>query len=302
MRRTFVLDKAHAGLRLDEALAQLVPELSRARLQKLVRRGDVTLDGRPLHRSNGRVRAGARVEVELEEGPLPVVHADDQLLVLDKPAGALTHRVPGRDELALADRAEASHGPLPVELGEHRPGVVHRLDRDTSGVLALARTSAALEHLRAQFRARTVDKRYRLLCVGTPPGERWEVERPLGPAEGPGDRERLDPERGGKAASTAFELLARSGDLCLLEARPLTGRRHQIRLHALASDLAVVDDPLYGRERRRSLPAAARVGRCALHAASLTLEHPAGGRHTFEAPLPADLTRALERLGLPSDR
>jgi len=301
MRRTHVLDRSYDGLRLDEALARLVPELSRARLQKLVRRGDVTLDGRPVRRSNGRVHTGVRVQVDLQEGPLPVLHEDDHLLVVDKPAGLLTHRVPGRDELALADHAEASHGPLPAELGDHRPGIVHRLDRDTSGVLVLARTPAALAHLRDQFRARAVVKRYRALCVGAPPGERWEVDRPLGPAGGPGDRQRLDPDDGGKPASTAFEVIARAGALCLVEARPSTGRRHQIRLHALASDLAVVDDPLYGRERRREVPATARVGRCALHAASLTLEHPAGGRVTFGAPVPADLARTLAQLGLPRD-
>jgi 23S rRNA pseudouridine1911/1915/1917 synthase len=296
MRRRHVLDRCHEGLRLDQALAQLVPDLSRARLQKLVRRGDVRVDGRTVRRSNGQVRAGSQIELELEDRVPPVLHEDDALIVVDKPPGLLTHRIPGNEEANLADLLDTHSGPLPTGAGAHRPGVVHRLDRETSGVIVLARTEAALRDLKLQFREHRVDKRYLALCVGEGPREPWHVDRPLGPAPTGGDREWLDPPQGGKPAHTEFRVLRRTGSVCWVEARPRSGRRHQVRLHLVASGLSVVDDRLYRAKDAPAVPTPARVGRCALHAATLEFVHPERGeRVRFEAPLPDDLAAALER-------
>jgi 23S rRNA pseudouridine1911/1915/1917 synthase len=151
--RHFDLGKQHHGLRLDEALALLAPELSRARLQKLVRRGRVRVRGKLVRRSNGRVNRGDRIELEGESeapgpAPLEVLHLDEHLLAINKPSGLLTHPAPGKTALSLAELADAQFGPLPTGAGIQRPGIVHRLDRETSGVILLARTDLAMEDLK----------------------------------------------------------------------------------------------------------------------------------------------------------
>ncbi len=290
MLRRRLLEGHPGGLRLDEALSRMVPELSRARLQKLVRRGAVRLDGRVVYRSAGRVGNGTRIEIHLDPPPLRILHCDDSLAILDKPAGLLSHGFPGCREVTLCDQAQEAFGPLPEGAGGGRPGVVHRLDRETSGLLLLARTDSALLALKAQFRSRSVRKRYLALCSGSPPRESWSCERPLGPAPGGGSRQWIDPPTGGKEAHTDFRLLQRRGELCWIEARPRTGRRHQVRLHLCASGLSVVDDPLYQARGAPRPPKGARIGRCALHADSLELRHPDDGRPLrFEAPWPSDL-------------
>ena len=289
LRRT-ALDRSFTGLRLDQALERVVPEVSRSRLQKWVRKGRVRLDGKVVVRSNGRVSPGATIEVELDPPTLSVLHEDEHLLVLDKPAGLLTHGIAGQPELSLADLAEERFGPLPISAGEHRPGIVHRLDRGTSGVIVLARDEPTLQELKTAFRERRVGKRYLALCWGTPPATRFTIDRPLGPSPG-GDREWIDPPDGGRPAETTFEVLRRAGELSWIEARPRTGRRHQVRLHLVAAGLGVVADPLYGAEFRPTNPP--ECSRLALHAQGIEL--PEAG--SFEAPLPDDLRACLATLG-----
>lgn len=273
------------GLRTDQALARLVPDVSQSRLQKLVRRGQVSLDGKRLTRSNGRVRKGQVFEVWREDVSPPVLYSDDDLLVINKPSGLLTHRLADGKETSLADLLDAEHGPLPITAGIHRPGIVHRLDRETSGVLVVARTELSMAALKESFRSREVEKVYLALCAGSPPAEEWTNETPIG-EEGAGDRMRLA-GRDAKPALTRFEVARSEGELHWIRAFPVTGRRHQIRVHLLEDGLVVAGDRSY---RHPAAKSSVKVPRLALHASSLTLEHPSSGeRLTCEAPLPADL-------------
>lgn len=297
MRHRLPVQSHQDGLRFDKVLAELVPQVSKARLQKLVRRGQVWLDGKVVVRSNGRVTSASTIEIDLTDSSLTVLHEDDCILVIDKPAGLLTHSIPGRPDGSLSDMVDVTHGPLPTGAGKHRPGIAHRLDRGTSGVIVLARTEDSLQHLKQQFKERTVQKRYVALCLGTPPSDRWEVNRPLGPAPGEGNREWIDPPSGGKEAQTEFRTLEAFEGACWIEARPKTGRRHQIRLHLIASGLAVLDDPLYQCKPPHRGLVAEGVGRLALHASKVALIHPTSGMPlSWEAPLPDDMRRVLTRL------
>lgn len=302
----------HSGRRLDEVLAELVPGRSRARLQKLVRRGAVSIDGRKVVRSNRRVVGGERLRVVLsprsgsEEGTcantappvLSVLHEDSELLAFDKPPGLLTHPAPGHTGWSVAELAQARFGPLPEEAGVRRPGIVHRLDRETSGVLVVARTSRAMATLRDHFRERRVQKTYLALVAGEARTEAWEIDRPLGPAPDGGDRQWIDPPSGGRPARTRFIVRTRFDGATLLECHPESGRRHQVRLHICASGLTLVEDALYRPRDVSRLPAGApRVGRHALHSLHLALPHPlSGARLELTAPVPADLTRLLHWL------
>lgn len=296
----FVVSKDLGGRRLDEVLSALLPDLTRSRAQKLVRRGDVLVGGKRVVRSNGRVSKGTEIAVEVDVEPprVEVLHQDDAVLVVHKPPGLLTHGVDGKDELDLASELDRSHGPLPRSRGDERPGIVHRLDRDTSGVLVVARTEAALQHLQDQFRARSVEKRYLALASGAWKGSEATVDLPIGPVAGKADRQGVDHEHG-KEATTIVRLERALGQHSLLECILLTGRRHQIRVHLAERGHPVVGDPLYGTKRQRPLPAGTPLlGRLALHAATLGFDHPVTGeRLTFTAPLPADIASAVDALG-----
>jgi len=301
--------KRQNGKRLDEVLAQLVPSRSRARLQKLVRRGAVSIDGRKVVRSNHRLSGGERLELRLspdtglEEATsartappvLSVLHEDAELLAIDKPPGLLTHPARGHSGWSVSELAEARFGPLPDDAGVTRPGIVHRLDRETSGVLLVARTSASMATLRAHFRERRVEKTYLALVAGEPRRDAWEIDHPLGPAPDGGDRQWIEPPTGGRPARTRFTVRTRFDGATLLECHPESGRRHQVRLHICASDLTLVEDAMYRPREVSRLPAQApRVGRHALHALRLALPHPlTGSRLQLTAPLPEDLEQLL---------
>ncbi|MEO0650402.1 MAG: RluA family pseudouridine synthase [Planctomycetota bacterium] len=299
--------------RIDLVLEALFGERSRAAWQKAVRRGEVLLDGKPVRRSNAIVSRGQRLALRADPrgaerpAPLPdpqVLHADDDLIVLDKPAGWLTHgadRAQGPDLVRFcADR----FGALPVEDDADLPraGIVHRLDRYTSGVIVVARSLEALRSLRNQFRARSVDKRYLALVVGCPREERFRVDLPLRPSRSQADLQLAGEHPDAKPAQTDVALVERYGPVSMVEACPHTGRRHQVRVHLAASELPVVGDPLYrpsasDRQELREWGVALPRGRHALHAARLSIDHPRSGRRqAFEAPLAADLVRQIETL------
>ncbi len=285
------------GTRLDHALERLVPERSRSQLQKLVRRGGVRLDGRKVVRSNVQVQGGEALELHLDHRrrkrpqELTVLAEDDQRIVIDKPAGLLMHPNETGEHPTVSDLAVARFGPLPSISEAIRPGIVHRLDRETSGVSVLARTSEALDALRNQFRARTVAKCYHALVHGVPEEDGFEVDEPLGALPGHKDRQRVD--AAGRAAKTSVQVVRRFERHALLACRPETGRRHQIRVHLAHRGLPIVGDKLYRREGWSE----ARLHRHFLHAVELAFDHPStGARERFEASLPADLANVLEAL------
>ncbi len=292
-----------AGKRLDAVLAELSPGRSRAAWQKAVRRGQVRLDGRRVLRSNLRLQPGSRLQVPGQEAPvasqspeLVVLHEDDHILVLDKPAGLLTHGTERRPEPNLAQLAAERFGRLPLLMGEERPGIVHRLDRNTSGVIVLARTAAAMEELRGAFRERRVRKEYLALVHGRPEATGFECDEDLGPREGHPDKQECRPRGEGKTARTGVVLEEQLGELSLLRCRPHSGRRHQIRVHLSARGLPIVGDPMYRPKGTPALPSGApRLRRHALHADSLCFRHPHDGEEVaFSAPLPGDLREVLD--------
>ncbi len=306
--RAFTLGPEAHGQRLDKALAAQVPEFSRSYLQQLVEGGAVSLDGQPVTRSAAKVRAGQRGEVELRPTPqsqafvpepmaLDVVHEDAHLLVVNKPAGLVVHPAPGnwRGTLLnglLARDVRATQLP--------RAGIVHRLDKDTSGLMVVARDRTTMDALVKLIAAREVSRQY-LALAHRPwrgPASR-EVEAPIG--RDPANRLRMavvDLARdAGKPAGTLFELLGNGGPGgeagCLVRASLRTGRTHQIRVHMAHLGHPLVGDALYG-----GAPAAG-MQRQALHAFRLAFTHPVTGRPlAFEAPPPADLVAALAAWGL----
>lgn len=291
--------KPLAGQRLDRVLEGLFPDLSRSQLQKLVRRGAVQVAGKPVIRSNGRINGGVEISLE-RDVPAPTIqllHEDDAILVAVKPAGMLTHAADRSDDPDLAALLDQSHGPLPTSRGLERPGIVHRLDKDTSGILVVARTEEALAHLQDQFRARSVTKHYLALVSEVPVSDTFTVDAPLGPVPGALDRQQVDMTEG-KEAITDVEVLERFAHHALVRCSPRTGRRHQLRVHLTERGHPILTDPLYGTKRARPLPAGiAAAPRLALHAESLAFDHPTTGeRLTFTADLAPDLAATLTSL------
>ena len=299
-----MVDRALHGERLDRALAQLVPEFSRSYLQQLVEAGAVRVQGAGTVKSSQRVRAGDALEVELrptpqsqafqpEQIPIAVVHEDEHLLVIDKPAGLVVHPAPGNWSGTLLNALlgrDASARSLP------RAGIVHRLDKDTSGLMVVARTRAAMDRLVAMIAAREVSRQYLALAHRPWQGAR---ERRVDASIGRDPRNRLrmavvDLQRHpGKPAATVFRLLEQGDAGCALLCTLETGRTHQIRVHAAHIGHPLVADPLYG-----GAPAAG-LQRQALHAVRLAFVHPVtGAALAFHAPPPADLRAAWTAWGL----
>ncbi|MFT7484565.1 MAG: 23S rRNA pseudouridine1911/1915/1917 synthase [Candidatus Paceibacteria bacterium] len=295
----------HSGKRLDEILAELYPERSKAALQKLVRRGKVILDGERVLRSNVRPRRRARLRLKLEEpqpiaraAQLDVIFEDEDLIVINKPAGLLTHGNEKERGTSLSDLVAERFGRLPILMGEHRAGVVHRLDRETSGLIVLARTGSAMESLRLAFRERKVKKDYLALVHGRPIVDEQVLRWDLGPVAGHPDRQEvLSPGRG-KSAETWVDLEEELGACSLLRCRPRTGRRHQVRVHLCAAGASIVGDKIYGAKRAPSLPAGApSLSAHALHAQAIRLNHPGSGEEVcFEAPLRGEMEALISWL------
>ena len=308
------------GERLDRFLATAQTDLSRNRLQALIRAGRVQVNGRP-GRASQRLKSGDRVLLELpgpeelrtgglkpEARPLEVVFEDAWLLVLDKPAGLVVHPGAGAPTGTLV-HALLHHYPAIAGVGgEGRPGIVHRLDKDTSGLMVVAKTNRAYRALVEAMRQRTVKRTYRALVWGSPPHDEGTLGAPIG--RDPRDRKRMAVvRRGGKPAITRWRVLERFGrQAASLEVRLETGRTHQIRVHLSHLGLPVVGDPVYGGrgkkqlsrgEGERSLAGALFEGlkRQALHASELEFLHPVSGKQLrFTAPVPEDFARALEML------
>ncbi len=302
-----------AGERLDRFLAALHPDRSRSRIQALVREGLATVDGRPA-RPGERLRGGEVVEIVLPPEPpedriepeamsLEVLHEDDHVAVLVKPPGLVVHPGAGVREGTLA-AAILHRWPETAGVGGRgRPGIVHRLDRGTSGVILVARTAEAHRALQEQFRARTVEKLYAGICWGRPREAAGRIELPI--ARDPRSRVKMTTRaRGGRPAITLWEVLEEVPGFALLLARILTGRTHQVRVHLAAIGHPLVGDGLYGGRRERSVADPVRrkalreLDRPALHALEIAFDHPATGkRMRFRAPWPPDLRDLWTTLG-----
>jgi len=300
-----VVPKALSGARLDRVLDELVEGQTRSQLQKLVRRGRVRIDGKRVVRSNIHVAGRCEIEIELEETedmrpPFQVLHEEASFLIVVKESGVLTHRADRTKDPSLADMLEVRFGPLPRLFGEERPGIVHRLDRETSGLLVIGRSDDAMHALKRAFAERTVKKSYLALVhnVLRDGDAEMELTDPIGPVPGKADRQQVRPRIGGKSARTLVKEDSAFGQHALFECSPHTGRRHQIRVHLAEQGFPVVKDPLYGTRNRKPLPAGVpEPPRLALHAAGLNFPHPeTGERVAFQAPLPDDLRHTVDAL------
>lgn len=299
MERTVHLQVDEAGTRLDRYLARQLPDLSRAQLQRLIRTGWVSVNGRPA-KPSALVTPGVWVRVRIPAAParipepepivLDIVYEDDDLVVINKPAGLVVHPGAGRTSGTLVN-ALLAHYPDLAAGDQERPGIVHRLDRDTSGLLVIARNEQALYDLQQQFKTRRVDKTYLALVQGRPPAAQGIIEAPLG--RDPKRRQRMAVLSDGRPARTRYQMLAELGEYCLLSVRPETGRTHQIRVHLAWLGVPVVGDRIYGRRANRL-----GLTRQFLHAWRLAFERPGGrGRLELQAPLPQDLQQVLQQLG-----
>lgn len=305
---TRVVEGAAERGRVDLAVAR-VASISRAHAQRLIGDGRALVDGHRA-RSSDRLVGGERITVELtpqvdrtivpEQIPLTIAYEDDTMLVVDKPAGLVVHPSAGHASgtlvHALLGRAEALGERLGGISGVERPGIVHRLDKDTSGLLLVAKTDAAQASLMQQFGERAIEKEYLALVHGDAPATRGRVEAPIG--RDPRDRQRMAVVADGRDAATGYEVLGAGEGYTLLALQPFTGRTHQIRAHLAYLRLPIAGDLRYGGG-----VGPGGLARQFLHAARLTLARPLDGAELRAwSELPADLATSLEVIGLGSER
>lgn len=302
--------EADANLRLDAYLAAGISDWSRARIQRLIEDGDVLVNGRAVKPSY-KLRAGDAIEVELvtasateftpEHIPLEIVYEDAELVVVNKPAGLVVHPGAGIKSGTLANALAFHFRQLSGRGGRERPGIVHRLDKDTSGLIVVAKTEEAHEKLSEQFRTREVFKSYLALVHGRVADESGRIEQPI--ARDPRHRTRMAVVRGGRPALSLYRVQKSFERFTLLEVEIKTGRTHQIRVHLQWLKHPVVGDETYGGGRDKTIAdtrvraAVARLGRIFLHAARLGFQHPRTlERLNFQSPLPTELTELLKVL------
>jgi len=296
----FEVSPEDEGERLDCFLARTLEGASRTEVQRLIKSGLVTIAGEIAQKPALRLVAGSLVAARLPEVtpqplaaetiPLTILYEDDDLVAIDKPAGMVVHPAQGHVTGTLVNAALAYWPQVINLLGEGRPGIVHRLDKATSGVIILAKTRPALLALQAQFKARTVTKQYIALVEGIPGNPDGLIEAPIG--RDPRERKRMGIVRDGRPSATRYHVTETFEDNALLDVHPLTGRTHQIRVHLAWIGHPVVGDAVYGRQKQRIA-----LERHFLHAASLTVRSPSGaGDLTFTAPLPEELVGVLAQL------
>ncbi len=289
------MSDAEQGLRLDRALARRLPQFSRTTLQGWLRDGHITIDTKPATATT-LVRGGERVQFDLpqpkpadviaEDIPLHVIFEDETLIVIDKPAGLVVHPGAGCAQGTLQN-ALLHHAPELAPLA--RSGIVHRLDKDTSGALVVARTEAARLSLIGQLKSREMGREYEALVIGCPPAT-GTVEAPIG--RDIRHRTRMSVRSGGRAARSDFTVVERLGPYSLVKVKLHSGRTHQIRVHMAHLGFPLVGDQTYGGGRTRHI-----LARQALHARRLSLRHPNTGEpRTFEASRPADFAQVLTAL------
>jgi len=308
---TVIAAPADAGQRLDRFLANHLPDLSRARLQALLEAGAVERDGRVITEASARVKPGQTFAVRVpaprpavpqgEAIALDILFEDEHLLVLEKPAGLVVHPAPGHAGGTLVNALLAHcRDSLSGVGGVLRPGIVHRLDKDVSGVMVVAKHDRAHVRLAAQFSVHRVEREYDAIVWGRPPRAAGEIDAPIG--RDPRERKRMAVVPGGKRALTRYRVERLAGDAAAwLTLHLATGRTHQIRVHLATLGLAILGDPLYRARRGPTSPLVRRavdeLGRIALHARRLGFEHPMSGeRLRFERRAPESFETLFDLL------
>jgi 23S rRNA pseudouridine1911/1915/1917 synthase len=306
------LGAAHAGWRLDRALADAVPTLSRERLKALIRNGAVEAKGAAVRDPAFKVKGDEALRVAVPEPtpahnepqdiPLTILFEDEHLLVLDKPAGLVVHPAAGNFDGTLVN-ALLHHcaGKLSGIGGVARPGIVHRIDKDTSGLLVVAKTDVAHEGLARQFAAHSIDRRYLAIVSGSPKTSEGTVDAPL--ARSAANRKKIAIVEGnrGKRAVTHWRRLEILKDAALVECKLETGRTHQVRVHMASIGHPLIGDPVYGRAGKTHGKLLKELGfdRQALHATELGLTHPVTkNRLSFSSPMPPDMQELKRALGV----
>ena len=295
------LEVEQKKLRLDRYLAEKLPELSRSRIQQLIEQGNVQLNHQVCNSKKMNVKQGDRVSLEIpppvplelkpENIPLNILYEDEQILILNKSSGLVVHPAPGHPDGTLVNGILAHCPNLPGIGGVQRPGIVHRLDKDTSGAIAIAKTEFAHKHLQAQLKAKTARREYLGVVYGAPFETSGTVKLPIG--RHPVDRKKMaviSLEKGGREAITHWQVKQRLGNFTLMHFQLETGRTHQIRVHSTQMGNPIVGDPVYGSGRSLKVNLTGQ----ALHAWRLKLKHPISQEWIeFCAPLPEEFTKLL---------
>jgi 23S rRNA pseudouridine1911/1915/1917 synthase len=304
-----------AGERLDLFLAHQIADVSRSQLARHIGEGAVTVNGDAANAPSRKLRAGdvvvwtsppvVPVAIAAQPLPLTIAHEDRWLVVVDKPAGLVVHPAPGHEAGTLVNALLAHCRDLRGIGGELRPGIVHRIDKDTSGLLVIAKDDATMAALGAAFKAHTVDRVYDALVAGKPPGPEGRIDTMYG--RDPRARKKFSSRvRAGKRAITNWRVVERFAGAARVEARLETGRTHQVRVHMAALGCPLLGDRTYGRPPREPevRAVADALGRQALHARSLAFVHPATGKRLeLSSELPPDMQAALAALRrLPAER
>jgi 23S rRNA pseudouridine1911/1915/1917 synthase len=298
---TFLYSSEKAG-RLDKFLVTCLPEYSRARLQGLIDDGFVSVNGAPAKKSGQSIDSGMKVEVRVppavpgglvgEDIPLDIIFENDDLIIVNKPAGMVVHPAAGHDSGTLVHAVLGYDPDMEGIGGEERPGLVHRLDKETSGLIVLAKNDRAHTWLQDQFRLRTVEKTYLALVDGKPPTPTGRVEASIG--RDPSHRKQMAivPAGKGRDSVSEYKTLESFKDHTLLEFHPLTGRTHQIRLHCQFLGCPIVGDSIYGKKS-----VSVDIDRHFLHAAKLKIVLPGETKpRLFEAELPDELKKVVEEV------
>lgn len=293
-----------SGARLDRVLSELYPDFSRSFLAKLIESGAVRVASKTASKPSQKVEAGQEIEldipppaptgVEAQDLPLTILHQDADLVVIDKPAGLVVHPAAGHADQTLVNALLFTVKDLSGIGGELRPGIVHRLDKDTSGVMVIAKNDETHRALTAAWNTDKVRKEYLALVYGTPSEPRGTIDAPI--ARDPRDRKRMAVVPSGRRAVTDYEVVERLRHASLLRCSLRTGRTHQIRVHMKHLGHPIIGDPVYSGPQWRGIPdkrvqrAIAGIGRQMLHAERITFVHPRSGvAVTFVAPVPGDL-------------
>jgi 23S rRNA pseudouridine1911/1915/1917 synthase len=304
VEETGVGEAISPGQRLDRYLSQELPDLSRSRIQQLIEQGNVRLNEQVCTTKKIPVKVGDRISVEIPEVtplelqaqdiPLDILYEDDELLILNKPAGLVVHPAPGHPDGTLVNALLAHCPHLPGIGGVQRPGIVHRLDKDTTGAIAIAKTDIAYHSLQAQLQAKTARREYLGVVYGAPKASYDTIDLPIG--RHPQDRKKMaivPIEKGGKSAVTHWQVRERLGNYTLIHFQLETGRTHQIRVHSAKIGHPIVGDPVYGSGRSIGVNLPGQ----ALHAWRLKLQHPVSGDEiAVTATPPQSFTTLLEIL------